>query len=165
MNSDNRGLEDRSTSGGISSTNQLSPLLRTRGSGGILWRTLAKLDELHPQHPAIVNGSLQTPSSCAPRRIPSSATRRTHQDLLSPGPPATIRPVPTQPQSKHQDVCCHHTDGHERFNQAVRSHLLRYQVRVRSGFLAWLWWFRAIHSLPGEPGTRVLWMSSRDPRV
>ena len=31
---------------------------------------------------------------------------------------------------------CHHTDGHERFNQAVRSHLLRYHVRVRSGFLA-----------------------------
>ena len=24
---------------------------------------------------------------------------------------------------------------------------------------------RAIHNLPGEPGTRVLWMSCRDPRV
>ena len=96
MNSSTPSLEDRSTSGSTSSTNHLSPLLRARGPGR-LWHTLAKLDELHL---SIVCGSLQTPSSCAPQRVPSSATRRTHQDLLSPGPPATIRPVPTKPQSK-----------------------------------------------------------------
>ena len=28
-----------------------------------------------------------------------------------------------------------------------------------------MWWYRAIHSFPGEPSTRVLWMSCRDPRV
>ena len=36
--------------------------------------------------------------------------------------------------------CCHHTDDHEQqpgctFNQAVRQHLLRYHVGVRSAFL------------------------------
>ena len=43
MKSGTRGLEDRSTSGGISSTNHLTPLLGTRGSGvlfGTLWRSL-----------------------------------------------------------------------------------------------------------------------------
>ena len=61
----------------------------------------------------------------------------------SPGPHETTRLVPTQPQSKHNPraSCRHHTDVHDQqqpsctFNHAVRQHLLRYHVRVRSAFL------------------------------
>ena len=65
--------------------------------------------------------------------------------------------------------------------QAVHHLRLRYHVSVchsrlpclsRPESAQWfrlvacrLWWSRAIHNLPGEPGTRVLWMSCRDPRV
>ena len=47
-------------------------------------------------------------------------------------------------------------------NQAVRSHLLRYHVRVRSGSLDSCGSFGPSTRLPNVMGTRVLWMSCRD---
>ena len=46
--------------------------------------------------------------------------------------------------------------------------MLEFVLSLRSGLVLSLvvcGESRAIHSLPGEPGTRVLWMSCRDPRV
>ena len=44
-------------------------------------------------------------------------------------------------------------------------HIDTVRVRVRSGFSSRCGGHRAIHSLPIVMGTRVLWMSCRDPRV
>ena len=54
---------------------------------GTLWHTLAKLDELHLS-------ILQSPTNLCKLQA-----KRTRQDVLSPGPPATIHPHETQPQS------------------------------------------------------------------
>ena len=134
-NSGTRALEDRSTSGSISSTNHLSPLLRTRGSGGLfgaLWRSLASstaascnrlrisanLKLLRTSTSQVLNHRVNVDVKISCHQVHPRRFVRSHR---SPSPSTGWR--------------CHHTDGHERFNQAVRSHLLRYHVRVRSGFL------------------------------
>ena len=142
MNSGTWGLEERSSSAGISSTNHLSPLLRTRWE--TLWHTLAKLDEFHL-------GIL--PSSTDLCKLQALATRRTRQDLLSPGPPATIRPVPTQPQSKHILLSSHWRSS---LDQPVRRFTLAPLPCCGAQ-----WFSGQLWSLPIVMGTRVLWMPCR----
>ena len=132
-NSGTRALEDRSTSGSTSSTNHLSPLLRTRGSGGLfgaLWRSLASSTSASCNRLRIsanFKNEFQVSSQVLNHRVNVHVKISCHQvhprrfvrSQLSHSPSTGWR--------------CHHTDGHARFNQAVRSHLLCYHVRVRSG--------------------------------
>ena len=129
MNSGTRGLEDRSTSSGISSTNHLTPLLRSRGSGGALWRSLTSSNSASCNRLRISANSKLLPRVLN-HRVNAHVKISCHQ----------VHPrrfVPSQrSHSPSTGWRCHHNDGHERFNQAVRSHLLRHHVRVRSCFLA-----------------------------
>ena len=80
MTSGTRGLEDRSTSGSISSTNHLSPLLRTRGSEGLfgtLWRSLTS----------------STSASCNRTRISANSK--------------LLRRVPNHSVDPHVKISCH----------------------------------------------------------
>ena len=133
MSSGTRGLEDRSTSGSTSSTNHLSPLLRMRGFGGLfvtLRRSLtsstsASCNRLRISANSKLLRTSTSSKSCDETYTSRSLVTRSTRDDSS-GPNAATVQAPSR---------CHHTDGHERFNQAIRSHLLRYHVRVRSGFL------------------------------
>ena len=158
----------RSTSSGISSTNHLTPPLRTRMFWKTLWHTLTKLDELHLSilQPSTDLCKLQalahlnefSTTAFDPVHVKISC-RQVHP--LRPSA-ATVQAQST----RHPSVI---TVTFVTVNQSVRSTksyvqpLLRYHVRVRSGFLVSLWWYRAIHSLPIVMRTRVLWMSCRDP--
>ena len=139
MNSGTRGLEDRSTSGGISSTNHLSPLLRTSGSEGLfgtLWRSLTSSTS------ASCNRTRISANSKLLRRVLNHSVDPVHVkiscDQVHPR-----RIVGSQrshsPNTVHAPSYCHHTDDEQQtgrtFNQAVRQPLLRYHVRVRNGFL------------------------------
>ena len=145
MNSGSRGLEDRSTSGSISSTNHLSPLLRARGSEalfGTLWRSLTSSTSASCNRPRI------SANSKLLRRIPNHSvdpvhvkischqvhTRRFVRSQRSHSPRTFYAQshvqdgaVITLTFTNHQPDCT--------FNQAVRQHLLRYHVGVRSVFL------------------------------
>ena len=135
MNSGTRGLKDRSTSGSISSTNHLSPLLRTRGCEGLfgtLWRSLTSF----------------TSASCNRTRISANSKLLRHLNEFEVLPQAlnhSVDPV-------HVKISCHPANAatvqaqstrrpaaitltFTNHNQAVRQHLLRYHVRVRSAFL------------------------------
>ena len=111
MNSGTRGLKDRSTSGSISSTNHLFPLLRTRvseGLSGTLWRSLTSF----------------TSASCNRTRI-SANSKLLWQVLnhsahfvhvkISCHQVHTRRFVWSQrnhsPSTVHAPSCCHHTDS------------------------------------------------------
>ena len=131
MNSDTRGLEDRTTSGDTSSTNHLSPLLRTRGSGGhfgTLWRSLTSSTSASCNRPRI-SANFMLSSQVLNHRVNAYVKISCHQVH----PRRFVRSQ--RSHSPSTGWRCHHTDSHERFNQAVRSHLLRYHARVRSGFL------------------------------
>ena len=137
MTSGTRELGERSISCGISSTNLLSPLLRTRGSEGFfstLWRSLTS----------------STSSSCNRLRISTNSKflRRVLNHSVDPHVKISCHQVHPRrfvrsqrshsPSTVHAPSCCHHADVLEhqpgrKFNQAYD--LLRYHVRVRSGFL------------------------------
>ena len=114
MNSGTQTLQDGSTSGSISSTNHLSPLLKTRGSEGLfgtLWRRLTSFTSALCKLQALATSSNH---SVDPVHVKISChqvhTRRFVRSQRS-----------HSPSTVHTPSCCHHIDSHERFSQAVRS--------------------------------------------